>query len=50
MFTVTLSVSEPAVLVQVMVYVLDEVRLPVDSEPDNGFCPDQALEAVQASA
>mgnify|MGYP001581605712 CR=1 FL=1 len=47
--TVTLFVSDPLPL-QVSVYVLSEVRLPVDSEPESGLLPDQPPEAVQEPA
>jgi len=49
-FTVTLSVAVPPGPVQVMVYVLAEVRLPVESPMVlfNGLLePDQSPEAVQ---
>lgn len=46
-FTVTLSDAEPPGPSQVMVYVLEDVRLPVDCEPLVAFDPLQAPEAVQ---
>ncbi len=42
-FTVTLSEAEPPGPVQVKVYVFELVRLPVDSEPEVAFEPDQPL-------
>jgi len=47
---VTESEAEPSGPEQVILYVLQEVRLPVNSEPEVDFVPDQAPEAVQESA
>ena len=48
--TVTLFVSDPLPL-QVSVYVLVEVKLPVDSvPPETDLAPDQSPDAVQESA
>lgn len=50
-FTVTLSgIDVPPGPVQVKVYVWEEIRLPVDSEPLVPFEPDQKPEAVQEVA
>ena len=48
--TVTLSLAVPPGPLQVMVYLFELVRLPVDSEPEVDLEPDQSPEALQELA
>ena len=45
--TITESAALPPEPVQVIVYVLLVIKLPVDSDPDKAFDPDQLPEAEQ---
>ena len=49
-FTVTLSDDDPPAFEHVMVYVWDELKLPVLSEPFVALLPDQPFDALQLSA
>lgn len=49
-WTVTVSAAVPPGPAHASVYVLEEVRFPVGSEPSRGRAPDHAPEAVQESA